>query len=304
MRPLGSFGLVTALVAFAPLAAAEEPAPPPEEPAPPKPAEDHLEACAEALHKGQREQLQGRLVDARLRFSSCAIDACPARIRTDCASSRADVEHGLPSVTFAVRDAQGRDLEARVFLDGVELAISPGRATHVDPGAHVVSYAVGNKRSRDTTMTVFEGERSRLFVITDEDEQAAAAEARAGAPTRSAGPWILGATGVAFVIVGAGIYALGHAEAARRDDYTREELSALGRGELDDAEAYGQARRSRDDAARRNAALGLTMGALGLAAVGSAIAWRLMEKPGGGARARVVPAVSPTFAGTSLDVAF
>lgn len=137
--------------------------------------------CFSAPVEGQKLQREGRLIEARDRFASCARNTCPAEIVTDCSRWMSEVEAASPSVVVAVRDAQRRDiLDVRVSVDGKPSGVVSSRAMALDPGAH--TFVFQRPGSPDVTVDVLlrEGEKNR--------EVAASLDTSAGASVGAASP--------------------------------------------------------------------------------------------------------------------
>jgi len=77
------------LLAFSPSALAAGPA-------------DAKKACVAASTEGQTARDDGKLMDARKSFLSCARDECPAVVRKSCAQWLTDVEDRIPSAVIRV----------------------------------------------------------------------------------------------------------------------------------------------------------------------------------------------------------
>jgi hypothetical protein len=93
--------------------------------------------CLSAPTDGQQQQRAGKLLDARESFLACSRNTCPKEIVQDCEHWLRDVNDALPSVIFALRDAEGHDLlDARVSIDGGEPAPITALGVPLDPGEH------------------------------------------------------------------------------------------------------------------------------------------------------------------------
>ena len=105
------------------------------------PARADDEACFRAAVEGQKLERSGKLLDARERFVACAQRSCDAAAVVEkCTGWLNGVEAALPSLTIAVKDAEGRDVVAqRARLDEADAgAALGGRSIPVDPGMHRV----------------------------------------------------------------------------------------------------------------------------------------------------------------------
>jgi hypothetical protein len=99
--------------------------------------EDLRDACVDAYERGQEQRLAGALLDARVRFASCAADACPAFIHEDCARLMAEVNSEVPSVSFEVTSGGRPIVAVRVSEEDRVLAERVDQTpVEFDPGSH------------------------------------------------------------------------------------------------------------------------------------------------------------------------
>jgi len=132
---------------------------------PPARADD--EACFRAAVEGQKLERSGKLLEARERFVACAQRSCDAAAVVEkCAGWLQGVQAALPSLTVAVKDAEGRDLEAqRARIDDTDAgAALGGRSIQVDPGMHRVVVEVGGKTLSESVV-MRQGEKDRAVVF-------------------------------------------------------------------------------------------------------------------------------------------
>jgi hypothetical protein len=176
-------------------------------------------ACIDANEQGQVAQRAGRLREARDRLVSCASDACPSIVRTDCARLLTDVTAALPTVVIDARDVSGAETTAvRLSLDGVVVAqMLTGLELELDPGPHVLRFEANDGAVREQSVVLKEGEKRRPLRVDFSLGPASLAGGFATAPANPNGdasvapqpsasvwPWVLG--GVA--VVGAAGFAL------------------------------------------------------------------------------------------------
>ncbi len=135
-------------------------------------ADGETRACISAVQEGQVLHRDGRLRGAREKFIVCARDACPGPVRKDCITWLAEVESSLPSVVFAARLRDGRELRSgRVLFDGEPLQGSlNGRAVTVDPGAHVFRFELDGAKPFTLETVIHEGEKNRMIAPVLEAE--------------------------------------------------------------------------------------------------------------------------------------
>jgi hypothetical protein len=125
------------------------------------------EACFRAAVEGQKLERSGKLLEARERFVACAQRSCDAAAVVDkCAGWLQGVEAALPSLTIAVKDADGRDVLAqRARVDEADAgAALGGRSIPVDPGIHRVVVEVSGV-SLTESVVMRQGEKDRAVVF-------------------------------------------------------------------------------------------------------------------------------------------
>lgn len=126
------------------------------------------EVCIRAVEHAQVARLDGKLLEARAGFVTCARAVCPDAIRQDCTRWVTDVDASLPSVVFEAVWADGRDATGtRVLIDGKPLADhEPGRAVILDPGEHTFHFEVTGATPVETRNVIREGEKNRIIRAT------------------------------------------------------------------------------------------------------------------------------------------
>ena len=281
--------------------------------------DDGGNACVPAFERAQRARLHGELVDARARLPECLAEACPARVRDDCTRMRVELDGAIPTVAFAVRDSAGLDVDATVTVDGAPVAVEGGRAGALDPGPHIVTYTVAGQAPRTTRFRLYEGEKSRLIILTARaDANAADANVTvAEGAHRTAWPFVLGGAGVLLLASSVFFVVRANSESADARDAARSVPSGVGPCQ-DFGGAPADSRFcNADKNARTATSLAWATGAAGVTALGSAaVVWLLESRaarsgrtpaPGAAvprATARVLPAVGASSAGASLDLTF
>lgn len=177
--------------------------------------------CAEAASAGQVLRDEGKLVDARAKFVTCAQPTCPKLIQKDCAQWQTEVDGRLPTIVLAAKDSAGRDVKrVTVTMDGKPLATGiDGRSVAVDPGAHKFRFEAEGFEATETEAVVREGERARAIqgtlklppgseplppVVKPPEEP----DAKGPGPL----PWILGGIGIVGLGAGTAFYFMGKSE--------------------------------------------------------------------------------------------
>lgn len=98
--------------------------------------------CIAAAEATQDLREKKQLLAAREQVLKCAVDACPAVVRTECVAWLREIDETTPSLVFRARDENGQDLvEVRVLLDGKLVAAKlDGSSLRLDPGEHTVRF--------------------------------------------------------------------------------------------------------------------------------------------------------------------
>jgi hypothetical protein len=122
------------------------------------------EVCLDAHEHAQVDRLKGHYLAARERLLVCAQRDCPRLVSTDCTTWLAELDLTLPTVVFAVSDDAGRDLlEARVTVNGRLISNhTDGHAVPLDPGVYTVRFEANGYAPEEQTLSVRDGEKSRL----------------------------------------------------------------------------------------------------------------------------------------------
>ena len=134
--------------------------------------------CVAANESGQDLRRTGKLREAKAALASCVVGSCPSAVREDCAERLADVERALPTVVVAASDAAGKDLvEVHVTVDGEPLTdVLDGKAAPLDPGEHRFRFEANGLPTKDETIVLAEGEKTRrVHVVLGEPPAALAA---------------------------------------------------------------------------------------------------------------------------------
>lgn len=125
-----------------------------------------VEACIASHAQGQALSNKGELLAAVEKFQSCAAEACPEEIRSECGSSMLAAKAIVPSIVIAVRRGDSDILDALVSIDG---SGNPrrldGRPIELDPGPHVVKIHNTGTGDLERQLVLRQGERNRLVSI-------------------------------------------------------------------------------------------------------------------------------------------
>jgi hypothetical protein len=128
---------------------------------------DERRACVEAADTGQTLRDQGKLVEARESFLTCARDVCPAIVAKQCATWLNDVDREIATVTFRATDPSGKELvDVPVSIDGtLRLPSLDGRAIRINPGVHQITFSHAGDADVEQQVVVHAGERARLVEV-------------------------------------------------------------------------------------------------------------------------------------------
>jgi hypothetical protein len=164
------------------------------------------ETCITANETGQDLRRDGKLVEAREGFELCAVPACPAILREDCAMRLAGLGRAQPTVTFVAKDANDAPIAGlRVRIDGAPAVSGDGAPIPVDPGEHRFELEAKGYAPIGKTLSFTEGLRTREEIILTSKALMKVEErtdADTGSPRRTIG-YVLGAAGVGALAAGA-----------------------------------------------------------------------------------------------------
>jgi hypothetical protein len=222
-------------------------------------ATEHDKAlCVDSYKNAQVQRKNGALKQARESLLVCLSDKCPSVMQPDCTRWLTEVEAALPSVSFAAKGVDGKDVvSVRVTMDGQFLTDTlDGRSINVDPGSHTVRFEYAAEPPIEQTISVREGEKARVVGVSwMRPRRLGAAETARNGSGRPAGAWVAGGVGVAALAT-FGALALHGLE--RRSDLEKE--------------CFGRCRQDQVDSIKTeltvgDAALGVGIVALGVSAV-------------------------------------
>lgn len=119
-----------------------------------------VEACLDASERAQVALRGGRYLAARDGFEVCVASSCPAVVRRDCRARLKATQNKLASAVVTVVDADGRELEARVQVDGRSYT----NGDPLDPGEHRVK-VTANGTTHEGALRLAEGQRDHAVEI-------------------------------------------------------------------------------------------------------------------------------------------
>lgn len=136
-------------------------------------ADDKL-ACVHAADAAQEQRTAGKLREARASLHTCAREACPPLLRSDCTQWLAELEATMPTIVLRAQSARGEDLsDVQVDLDGRRITDKlEGLPLEVDPGAHVLTWRSGSTSGRQE-IVVHTAEKNRTVTLRVEGDAVA-----------------------------------------------------------------------------------------------------------------------------------
>lgn len=158
--------------------------------------------CADSYRNAQVQRKSGALKRARESLLVCVSEKCPTVLHPDCTRWLTEVEAALPSITFAAKGADGKDLTSvRVWMDGQFVTDTiDGKSIPVDPGSHALRFEIANEPTIEQTIVTREGEKSRVVNANwsqiRKEEGAAEDPAHRVVRENPTGAWIFGGMGV------------------------------------------------------------------------------------------------------------
>lgn len=276
---------------------------------PPWDSPEGANTCVSSFEGAQSDRMVGKFVSARARLPACLLSTCPTRVRDDCARMRDELDRATPTATFAVRDADGTDLDATLAIDGAPVDLHAGRALLLDPGTHVVTYTLPGESSRTTKVTLFEGEKTRLVVINPA-RSVPVDGAKIDVEKRSlVAPAVIGLAGVGLAVTSV-IFAA-KAIGSANDAAALAHVVPVGVAPCQD-HSFGKADPNFCAAAedsKTSTTVAVVTGLAGTAAIGTAVVMTILElrrphRTTPTSSAQVAPTIGPQGAGASLAVSF
>jgi len=126
---------------------------------------DDVEGCVKSAELGQSARRSDSLLSARGHLISCAREVCPALIRADCARWLDDVEARLPAASVRVTSDDGRDISAKVIIDGAGSSVPAGKSIRLDPGNHTFRAEAEGFETAEERAVLSQGERARVITL-------------------------------------------------------------------------------------------------------------------------------------------
>lgn len=251
---------------------------------------DEKDTCADAHIQGQTSRRDGKLVDAKERFSACANESCPELVRKDCTTWAAELTNSIPSVVIEARDEDGHEtVDVSLSIDGKPRGNRlDGRAIELDPGNHVIRIQLPNEKSVEQQVMMHEGERARRVTLRFPARQRPKPEKLP--PRESSGP-----SALPFVFGGVAVVAFGSFA-------TFALLGKKKQNELD--ECRPDCAQSDVDGMRTRYAIGDISLAVGAVATGLTLYFAFSGSGNDAKRAFVAPRIGDNSAGLHAGTSF
>jgi hypothetical protein len=258
--------------------------------------DDVKKECVDASTAGQTSRDAGALLSARDEFVICSRDACPAVVRSSCASWLSEVEQQLPSIVLRAADAANVDItDGTATVDGVKHPLD-GKPIPLDPGKHTVVLDTDRGVHLERKLLLATGEKSRLIELRvpakekpvsanqpdTEIQRKPAQRSSRGVP---AGAWVLGGLSVVS-LASFGYFGIS----------AKKQLSTL-RDTCSPHCTHDQTKTGRNEAIIADVSLGV-----GVAALAGAVTWALLsgsrqDEPKRAAQLMLTPTPRGAFAG-------
>jgi hypothetical protein len=227
-------------------------------------ADDTKRACVAASTDGQTLQKADRLIEAGEKFRFCASGPCPELVRSRCTQWLRDLNAEIPTVIVRAKDAAGSDVvDIGVTIDGH--AVAAGRQEPLDPGEHVAVVTRPDGHTQEERFLLVDGEHARVLTVhlapqaPSHDPDPPVARSSGGLP---AGTWVLG--GLSLVAFGGAVFFYAQASS---------DLSQLQKT------CSPNCTSSQTQPVFVNQDLAYVSIGVGIVALGSAIAWALLDSP-------------------------
>lgn len=259
--------------------------------------------CIAESETAQQERTDGHLRKARDLFKACSATECPQSVRSDCERSFDEVDRATPTIVVIAR-AKGQDVtDVRVVVDDEAIANKlTGDAIAIDPGTHRVRLETAMGTTIGTREVVAHAaEKNRIIeleVTLPTSPDAPPPESR-----HTAGPWVVVSIGVAGLIAGGAIFAIGQSEIDHSREGCVKDTNGIYTCNPPSITNDGQSRvgLNSDGTTLVTASMFAFIGG-GLALAGGLL-WHFLERP----RPRpvaITPLIGPRAVGLTADVRF
>lgn len=274
------------------------------------PPAKRMEICIATFEEAQLKQRRGDFANARKLYTDCSSTNCPAQLRADCVHARSVVDQAVATASFVVRDADGKELPAKIKIDGVALE-SAGTARPIDAGEHDVEYTLADGKTAQQKVVIHEGEKSRVVVLAapapppppPAPPPAPCPPVRVEAPRSLVGPLILAGAGALTLIGAFGAYVVGKGQMSERDRL-KQELATQPQYSAETVSSYNDAIEKKNDAATTDRIVAIALGGAGVLCLAGAAVWFLAGRPAAKSAWHVLPQLGPSTAGATFGASF
>jgi hypothetical protein len=147
------------------------------------------EVCANAAEQAQSLRDAGKYRRAREQMLTCAREACPPPIRSDCGKWLTELDRDAPTVVFGARDSRGSDVvDVKVSMDGTPLLDRlDGKPVLVDSGEHTFKFEAKDGSTKEEKVLLRAAEKARP-IIANLGGGASPTQSTGGGSGTSSGP--------------------------------------------------------------------------------------------------------------------
>jgi hypothetical protein len=133
--------------------------------APTSRAVEPKEACIAASTDGQTFRAERRLLEARHKMLECTQPSCPEIVQAFCSRWLVEIEDQLPSLVVHLVDPSGAEVsDAQLTIDGNRANLD-GRPVPMDPGTHQVFAETSTGERLSSEASLAPGEKAKLVVL-------------------------------------------------------------------------------------------------------------------------------------------
>jgi hypothetical protein len=137
------------------------------EDAPSDKSDKDKKACLDAAERGQSLRDDGKYLDARESFLSCARDVCPRILVQSCTRWLRDLDQDAPTIVLGAKNEEGKDvIDVKVSVDGESFAtVLDGKPLLADSGRHVLRFERDGSIPVEQEVVLRAGEKARLVSV-------------------------------------------------------------------------------------------------------------------------------------------
>jgi hypothetical protein len=158
------------------------------------------QACIDAYDSAQVQGEMERLLAAKESLRYCASDACPDKMRQQCAAELSALQARVPS--FVLTGPAAQDPSVQVWLDGAPVQLRPGEPLEVDPGMHKLRVQAPGRAAVELRLELAAGQQRQQLRLP-------APETAPSAPPVAAGPSRVRHPALVYGLAGMAVLAAG-----------------------------------------------------------------------------------------------